>query len=162
MFGTHMSVILDRPIQLNKQQELKEIAATYVGAGSNRVVFHSPIGTVIKIEATSDHHATSFKQGGEMQMYNPTGVVPIANITPAHTATKIWGRWRTDARDFTACMQVYAPVIAQFPLRHLARSEKSQREKVNVFATFFTTLFVHLVYQAMANLGKKFSQVVEV
>ena len=86
-------------------------------------------------------------------MHNPIGIDPSTNVTPTRTTTKTGDRWRMDTKDYAARMQLYMPVIAQFFLRHLAHSEKSQLEKVKVSAAFFTSSYVNLVFRAMANLG---------
>ena len=67
-FGPHINLILDRPDRLNAGKEITGINAAYVGAGSDRVAYQSSAGIIIKIEAISDHHATSIAEEDKVRM----------------------------------------------------------------------------------------------
>ena len=152
MFGKEMIFELNRPLQLPNNTETTKITATFIGSGSNRIVYHSHIGIIIKIEALSKAHSPSIEAECKIQHFNPIGITPIANIPPDNTNTKIWDWKNENSIDCKSCMQLYKPVVTDSFLQQLLSSEKNKQEKTKTFATFFVVLYVNLTFQAISNL----------
>ena len=73
MFGAQMTFSLNRPVELNNGEKITEIIGTYIGAGSNTIVYQSSNGIIMKLEAINLHHTTSIAAEKKIRMNNPIG-----------------------------------------------------------------------------------------
>ena len=154
IFGTEMKFLLNHPLQLANKQEISFITAKFIRTQEHKLLYHSPIGIIIKIEPLhNNYYPSSIQKEYEIQQHNPIGITPIANITPNKTTTKIYDYFGQYAnKEYITCMQVYKPVNVQSFLDELLSSQKSKNEKLKTFSTLFVTLYVNLVFQTIVNV----------
>ena len=154
MFGTEMKFLLNHPLQLANKQEISSITAKFIRTQEHKLLYHSPIGIIIKIEQLhNNYYPSSIQKEYEIQQHNPIGITPIANITPNKTATKIYDYYGQYAnKEYITCMQLYKPVNVQSFLDQLLTSQKSENGKLKTFSTLFVTLYVNLVFQTIVNI----------
>ena len=153
-FGTEMKFLLNHPLQLANKQEISYITAKFIRTQERKLLYHSPIGIIIKIEQLhNNYYPSSIQKEYEIQQHNPIGITPIANITPNKTTTKIYDYYgQYTNKECITCMQVYKPVNVQSFLDQLLNSQKSENKKLKTFSTLFVTLYVNLVFQTIVNI----------
>ena len=157
-FGHHMTFAFNRPIELQNQQ-IKLLDATFIECGTNKIVYKSDHGFVIKIEPITFNKKT-FRTSLDKEYYlqqnqKPTGISPITHMTPFYTTTKIHDRSNETSTHCVACIQQYVPFIVKKVLRKiLFDAEITEKRRVQTFVSFFATIYVNFVFQTILNLKK--------
>ena len=160
-FGHQMTFTFNRPIELQKQQ-IKLLDATFTEYGTNKIVYKSDHGFVIKIEPISLLNKKTFRTSIDKEFYiqqnkKPTGISPITHMTPFYTTTKIWDRFNDNPTHCVACIQQYHPFIVKKVLRKIildTEQKMTEKKRLQVFISFFTTIYLNFVFQTILNLNK--------